>query len=155
MLNMFSYNWQVRDDWFDWSQQISIEELTQKRTGGMGSILHNLFHVIDCEQIWVNQMNGTPVIVEDINDISTLDEVIEFSNSTKLITQHFIQSLTPDYEKKIFVMKRRNGDTSSFTYGKIMRHIISHEIHHLGQLSVWSRELDIKPVSSDLLFRGL
>lgn len=36
MLNMFSYNWQVRDDWFDWSQQISIEELTKKRTGGMG-----------------------------------------------------------------------------------------------------------------------
>ena len=155
MLNMFSYNWQVRDDWFDWSQQISIEELTQKRTGGMGSILHNLFHVIDCEQIWVNQMNGTPVIVKDINDISTLHEVIEFSNSTKLTTQGFIQSWTPDCEEKIFEMKRRNGETSRFTYGKIMRHIISHEIHHIGQLSVWSRELDIKPVSSDLLFRGL
>ena len=112
MLDMFSYNWQVRDDWFDWSQQISIEELTQKRTGGMGSILRNLFHVIDCEQIWINQMNGTPVIVKDITDISTLHEVIEFSNSTKLITQGFMQSWTPDCEEKIFEMKRRNGDTS-------------------------------------------
>jgi uncharacterized damage-inducible protein DinB len=153
MLGMFSYNWQVREDWLNWSQQISIEELTKKRTGGMGSILHNLFHVIDCEQIWVNQMNGTPVILKDINGISTLDEVIEFSNSTKLITQRYIQSWTPECEEKIFELTRRNGDTSRFTYGKIMRHIISHEIHHIGQVSVWSRELAIKPVSSDLLFR--
>ncbi|WP_203246720.1 DinB family protein [Sporosarcina beigongshangi] len=153
MLNMFQYNWQVRDDWFEWSQQISIEELTQKRTGGMGSILQNLFHVIDCEQIWINQMNGTPVIMKDINGIFTLQEVIESSNSTKLITQGFMQSWTPDSEDKVFEMQRRNGTTSSFTYGKIMRHIISHEIHHVGQLSVWSRELAIKPVSSDLLFR--
>ncbi len=153
MLNMFLYNWQVRDDWFDSSQQISIEELTKKRTGGMGSILHNLFHVIDCELIWVNQMNGTPVIMKDINDISTLHGVKEFSNSTKLTTQAFIQSWNSDLEGKIFEMKKRNGDTSNFTYGKIMRHIISHEIHHIGQLSVWSRELDIKPVPSDLLFR--
>lgn len=98
-------------------------------------------------------MNGTPVIVKDINDISTLDEVMEFSNSTRLTTQGFIQSWTSDLEEKVFEMKRRNGDTSCFTYGKIMRHIISHELHHIGQLSVWSRELDIKPVASDLLFR--
>ncbi len=30
------------------------EELTKKRMGGMGSIPHNLYHVIDCEQIWIN-----------------------------------------------------------------------------------------------------
>ena len=153
MLDMFLYNWQVREDWFNWSRNIPIEELTKKRIGGMGSILHNLFHVIDCEQIWINQMHGTPVIMKNINDITNLNEVLEFSNSTRLTTQRFIQSWTPDLENKVFEMKRRNGDISTFTYGKIMRHIISHEIHHIGQLSVWSRELDLKPVSSDLLFR--
>ncbi|KAA0965231.1 hypothetical protein FQ087_02655 [Sporosarcina sp. ANT_H38] len=153
MLDMFSYNWQVREDWFNWSQNISIEELSKKRTGGMGSILHNLFHVIDCEQIWINQMNGTPVIIKDRNDIATLNDVLAFSNSTKLTTQRFIQSWTSEMERKVLEMKRRNGGTSSFTYEKIIRHIISHEIHHIGQLSVWSRELEIKPVSSDLLFR--
>lgn len=153
MLDMFSYNWQVREDWFNWSLNISIDELTKKRTGGMGSILHNLFHVIDCEQIWINQMNGTPVIIKNRNDIANLNEVIEFSNSTKLTTQRFIQSWTPELERKELEIKRRNGGTSNFTYEKIIRHIISHEIHHIGQLSVWSRELEIKPVSSDLLFR--
>src|SRR6185437_2910658 len=111
MFDMFLYNWQVREDWFNWSENIPIEELRKKRVGGMGSILHNLFHVIDCEQIWVNQMNGTPVIMKDRNDISNLNEVIEFSNSTKLTTQRFIQSWTPNLEERVFEMKRKNGDT--------------------------------------------
>ena len=36
MLDMFLYNWQVREDWFNWSRNIPIEELTKKRIGGMG-----------------------------------------------------------------------------------------------------------------------
>ena len=57
MLEMFLYNWQIRNDWFEWCLELSFEELTKKRIGGMGSILHNLYHVIDCEQLWINQMN--------------------------------------------------------------------------------------------------
>jgi len=53
------------------------------------------------------------------------------------------------------VVKSRNGTTNSFSFDKIITHILSHEIHHIGQLSVWSRELGLKPVSSDLLFRDL
>ncbi|PLR86418.1 hypothetical protein CVD25_07745 [Bacillus canaveralius] len=34
----------------------------------------------------------------------------------------------------------------SFPYKKVIQHVITHEIHHIGQLSIWSRELGIKPV---------
>ena len=50
-MDSFLYNWQIREEWFEWCETISLEELTKKRIGGMQSILHNLFHVIDCEQI--------------------------------------------------------------------------------------------------------
>ncbi len=37
-----------------------------------------------------------------------------------------------------------------------MRHLIAHEIHHIGQLSIWSREMGIEPVSASLIdFLGL
>ncbi|GAA0596811.1 hypothetical protein GCM10009001_11170 [Virgibacillus siamensis] len=48
-----------------------------------------------------------------------------------------------------------NGETFSFRYGEIMRHVIAHEIHHIGQLSVWSREIGRKPVTANLIDRGL
>ena len=152
---MFLYNWQIREEWFKWCEIISNEELTKKRIGGMGSIIHNLFHVIDCEQIWVNRMLGTPVLINDINTISTLNDVKNFSNLTKPVTQNFLTSFTSETEDKILVVKRKNGITKSISYDKIIKHIASHEIHHIGQLSVWSREIGLKPVSSDLIFRDL
>jgi len=152
---MFQYNWQIREDWFKWCETIPYEELTKKRMGGMQSIIHNLFHVIDCEQIWVNQMQGTPVIIKDINRISSLNDVKTFSDLTKPVTEGFIKSHTFEAEDRILVVKSRNGTTNSFSFDKIITHILSHEIHHIGQLSVWSRELGLKPVSSDLLFRDL
>lgn len=112
-------------------------------------------HVIDCEQIWVNQMQGTPVIIKEINRISSLNDVKTFSNLTKPATEGFIKSHTSEAGDRILVVKSRNGTTKSFSYDKIIAHIISHEIHHIGQLSVWSRDIGLKPVSSDLIFRDL
>lgn len=91
MVDMCLYNWQIREDWFIWCETISNEELMKKRIGGMSTILHNLFHVIDCEQIWVNQMQGAPVILKDINKVSTLEDVKVFSNLTNSVTLNFIQ----------------------------------------------------------------
>jgi uncharacterized damage-inducible protein DinB len=152
---MFLFNWQIREEWFKWCETITNEELTKKRIGGMGSIIHNLYHVIDCEQIWVNQMQGTPVIIKDINEISSLNDVKTFSHLTKPVTQNFIELYSSDAEKRILVVKKKNGTTKSISFDKIINHIISHEIHHIGQLSVWSREIGLKPVSSDLIFRDL
>lgn len=36
-----------------------------------------------------------------------------------------------------------------------MRHMIAHEIHHIGQLSVWAREIGKKPVSANLIGKEL
>ena len=78
MLDMFLYNWQVRDDWFEWCGHLPTEELLKKRVGGMGCILHNLYHVVDCEQIWINQLNNSDVIAKDISTITDLNHVIDF-----------------------------------------------------------------------------
>jgi uncharacterized damage-inducible protein DinB len=155
LLDLFLYNWQVRDDWFNWCKSIPQKELVTERNGGMGSILKNLVHVIDCELLWINHMLPEPQHYPEKDSISSLDEVIKYSDFTKKITEEFIYHLPDDYENKVITIKNNRGKTFSFTYGKIIRHIITHEIHHIGQLSIWSSELDLKPVSSDLIVREL
>jgi uncharacterized damage-inducible protein DinB len=49
----------------------------------------------------------------------------------------------------------RSGQTSTFTHGEILRHVIAHEIHHVGQLSVWARELNLTPPSANVIGRKL
>lgn len=53
---LFRYNWQVRDDWFKWCEQLSEGELLRKRVGGVGSILETLFHIVDVEYSWINAL---------------------------------------------------------------------------------------------------
>lgn len=154
MIDMFYYNWQVRDDWFHWCENLSTEELAKKRIGGMGSILKTLFHIIDGEQLWINQMNNTPVIQKNIDTILTLQDVKDFSHSTKSVVENFILSWEKEKEDRLLHIIKKDGTVLSFTYGKVIRHLISHEIHHIGQLSIWARELDRKPVNSDLIIRN-
>lgn len=150
---MFRYNWQVRDEWFTWCEALSLEELQQERVGGVGSILKTLYHVIDCEQLWINHMQNTPIIQSEINNISSLEEVMLYGKTTRTTTENFFEAWNPEMDRKILQITSKNGTIYSFPYGKVIRHIISHEIHHIGQLSVWARELGMKPISSDLIFR--
>lgn len=41
------------------------------------------------------------------------------------------------------------------THGEIIRHVIVHEVHHIGQLSICAREIGKEPVSANLRGRGL
>lgn len=153
MLDLFQYNWQVREDWFSWCESISEGDLHLSRIGGMGSIFNNLVHVIDCELLWVNSILEETHVYDAKASISSLDEVISYSNFAKAITLKLFQDQPDDFESRTVDIQNKKGQTFSFTYGKILRHILSHEIHHTGQLSVWSREIGLKPVNCDLLIR--
>lgn len=43
----------------------------------------------------------------------------------------------------------------SYYKGKILRHIVAHEIHHIGQLSIWSKDIGIPVVSSNFIGRAM
>ena len=153
MLSLFHYNWQVREDWFNWCQSIGEEEFHKERIGGMKSIREAFIHIVDCELIWLNSMIEEKIMYESHDIIRKLSDIRAYSAFVKSHTQKFIEQLPSDYENRIIKVKRRNGDVIKFTQKKILAHIITHEIHHIGQLSIRARELNLKPVSSDLIFR--
>ncbi|PYZ97678.1 hypothetical protein CR205_03535 [Alteribacter lacisalsi] len=150
LIDLFMYNWQVREDWFRWCEQLPPEELTKHRNGGMNSILHNLFHVISCEELWVCLMQNKPVPARQMREVKTLVEVKTYSEEIKAKTKVFMSSFEPG---RTLERTRRNGETISLSHGKVVRHIITHEVHHIGQISVWARDMGLKPVSTDLVFR--
>jgi uncharacterized damage-inducible protein DinB len=154
MIKLFQYNWQVREDWFDWCRQVPENELLRERTGGVGSILHTLFHIVDVEQSWINALREQPDIDYDFTSYATLDRVRQFSTACRPDIENFLQKWSPEMDMRTFT-RSRNGQSYSFKYGEVLRHVIAHEIHHVGQLSIWARELDLQPVSANLIFRGL
>ncbi|MDQ0232609.1 putative damage-inducible protein DinB [Metabacillus malikii] len=43
VIKFFEYNWQVRDEWLNWCNQLTTEDLLKERLGGVGSILYTFF----------------------------------------------------------------------------------------------------------------
>jgi uncharacterized damage-inducible protein DinB len=151
----FRYNWMVREDWYRWCEELSEEELLRNRTGGMGSILHTLFHIVDVEWSWIRLLQGKTDFQESFDSYKSLNKVRKLDAEFHLEVENFVNNWDASMENQLFYDTLQDGSIVTDTWGEIMRHTIAHEIHHIGQLSIWARELGKKPVSANLIGRGL
>ena len=150
MRKFFEYNWQIRDEWFDWCMQLTTDQLNKKRVGGTGSILYTLFHIIDVEYSWVRGIQGKEDIIYTFNDYETLEKVRALSVELRIEIADFLKT-NIDAKKHESVSVPWEQD--KYTADAILHHIVAHEIHHIGQLSVWSRELNLEPVQAHFIGR--
>lgn len=152
MIKLFHYNWMVRDEWFELFKQVSKEELLLNRIGGAGCILYTLFHIADVEYSWIRGMQGKPDIQVQYENYKTLELVKELSHSWIQETKAFLDSWSDDFDNQLVSVPWNEG---RYTQGEILRHVIAHEIHHMGQLSIWAREIGIQPISANVIGRSL
>lgn len=152
---LFKYNWMVREEWYRWCEEVEEVELLKERTGGVGSILHTLFHIADVEWSWIRILQEKSDFIGKFEDYNSLKLVRELDASFRQEVQQFVTEWDSNMENKLLHLPQRDGRVELFTWGEVMRHTLAHEIHHIGQLSVWSRELGRKPVSANLIGRGL
>ncbi|GEB32482.1 DinB family protein [Brevibacillus parabrevis] len=152
MKELFAYNWLVRDEWFAWCAKLPDEELLQKRVGGAGSILYTLFHVADVEYSWLRGVQGKPDVQLSYEEHQSLGQIKALSDEWREELREFLDSWTQASETEPV---RVEWSAEEYVKGEILRHVIAHEIHHMGQLSVWARELGRPPVSANFIGRGL
>lgn len=152
MIHLFNYNWVVRDEWLDLCRQVSYEELIRERVGGVGSILKTIFHVVDVEYSWIQALDGKSDPEPKYKDYMTLELVHKLSSDYRKEIKYFLNKWSSDMEYKEIIVP---WSDQVYYYGEVLRHVIAHEIHHIGQMSVWVKELGIKPVSANFIERGL
>jgi len=151
MQAFFQYNWMIREKWYEWCENVSEEELLRQRTGGMGSILKTLFHIIDVEWSWIRLLEEKTEFEEEFEQFNSLEKVKALDERFRPEVEAFVQAWQPAMENRPLVLPQRDGSVEILAAGEVMRHVIAHQIHHIGQLSVWSRELGLKPVSPNLI----
>ncbi|MGN7453957.1 DinB family protein [Paenibacillus pasadenensis] len=151
----FKYNWIVRDQWYEWCAQLPEEELVRERIGGMGSILKTLQHILDVEWSWIQQLREADFASEPVPWLATLAEVRELDRQYRSDIEPFILGWDDSMETRPMEDVASDGHVEQHAWGEVMRHVLAHEIHHIGQLSIWARELGLKPVSANLIGKGL
>lgn len=152
MKTLFYYNWQIRDEWFQVFEQIPAIELSRDRNAGVGSILKTLFHIIDVEYSWIRAIKNESDITFQFEDYNNLKSLRILSEKIRSEIKEFIDNWSNEMEYESVTPSWMD---KTFYKGEILRHILVHEIHHIGQLSIWSKELGITVVSSNFIGREL
>ena len=155
MQTFFHYNWMVREEWYQWCEQRTEEELLSKRIGGVGSILQTLFHIADVEWSWIRILQGKTDFQESFNDYKSLERVRRLDKKFRVEVEEFVNRWQGEWEQRLLQRTLPDGKEEIETWGNVMRHTIAHEIHHIGQLSIWSREIGAEPVSAHVIGRRL
>ncbi|MEQ5790764.1 DinB family protein [Muricauda sp. NFXS6] len=156
MKHLFTYNWMIRDEWFDLLADIPKKELTLSRTGGPGTILETLFHIVKVEHNWIRDLKERPISSTTYADMDDkLEKIRELSDRFHEEVREFVMEWDGSSEGRMLHLTGGNGNEIRCTYGEALRHIIVHEVHHIGQLSIWAREIGIPPVSSNLIHRRI
>ncbi len=153
MLFLFQYNWQVRNEWFDWCESLTEEALLRRQTGGMGSFLQTLFHIVDVEGSYIREMSGLADLTPKFEDYKTLKQIRELSEQYHEDAAHYLENWSAEMEQKAVSISWLEHE--ALTCGEILRHILTHEIHHVGQLSVWAKQMGKPVVSASYIGRGL
>ncbi|MCR8993560.1 DinB family protein [Brevibacillus laterosporus] len=150
MFTFFQYNWQVRDEWLEWCKQLTTEELMMNQVGGVDNILNTLLHIIDVEYSWIRAIRGEQDVALQCEDYHTIEKVKSLSDTCRTEHEGFLKTDVHVLLNTIVIVP---WDQGRFTVREILHHVIAHEIHHIGQLSVWARELHKQPVSASFLGR--
>lgn len=124
--------------------------MKKERTGGVGSILYTLFHIIDVEYSWLRGIQGKEDIVVEFADYDTPEKVKALSDRLRNEIAEFLSKDIDEFKNKVVYVP---WDENKYTVEEILHHIIAHEIHHIGQLSIWSRELELTPVPANFIGR--
>ena len=155
MTFFFKYNWMIRDEWFSLLGNVSQVELAKQRIGGTGSILRTLFHIIHVEHNWICDLKKVPILNLEYDSYSDdLDKIIQLSQELHGDVKSYIEKWNDSLEYKELELVEPWGKIHC-TYGEALRHIIAHEIHHIGQLSIWAREMGIEPISANLIHKEI
>ncbi|MBH5317658.1 damage-inducible protein DinB [Paenibacillus sp. GSMTC-2017] len=107
---------------------------------------------MDVEYSWIRAIYNQPDVSIDFGEDIDLNAVFELSLNLRKEIDEYLRTWTRSNEHEIV---NPSWMTEYFKKGEILRHLIAHEIHHIGQLSIWAREQSITPVSPSFIGRNI
>ena len=125
----------VRTDLFTTIDKFSDDELTFTPFKGSWPVGQIMLHIADCEDNWlygVVQQQIQPWIFYNLSDYPNKASIKQLLDRAHLNTIVFLDRLgESDLDKKY-----PTTDGQSYRLGWIIWHVLEHEIHHRGELSL-------------------
>lgn len=149
---LFDYNAWANQRSLDAAAALSAEDFIKPLGSSFSSVRDTLAHIWGAEWLWLERFQGiSPTSMPDVaqfNDLSALQT--RWQHDQQLL-QKFVTALTLDDLDRIHEYRTLNFGAYKNPLWQSMQHLVNHGTYHRGQIATMLRQLNAKPLSSDLI----
>jgi len=147
---LFDHNLTCRESLLDTLEQVNTEDFVKDRGVGKGSMRNILVHLVNTEKSWISFLDSrgsTDIEPESLDNVQSIRDIWSGVHEE---TREFMDRLGEDQLLHVKSVKWDN-QTVSFTVGKVLMHVATHETHHRGVLTALIRQQGIDPPGFDMI----
>ena len=147
---LISHNVACREPLLRTLEKLSPDQLTEDVDVGRSSIKNILIHLVDTEMYWISLLKGLKEFHLRPTDFKDIQSIREKWCEVESQTLEYIENLPEEhlYHVRNVVWGER---TVSFTIGKALVHMATHETHHRGLLIGLIRLFGLEPPDVNML----
>ena len=151
--NLYEFNYWAKSRIVSVVETLTHEQYTKDLGSSHGGIHGTLVHSMGAEEIWLKRWKGeSPSSLYKPEDFPTFDEVNNHWDMVEHEMMGFCHTLKTDHDiTKIISYKDMKGNEYSQPLYQMMQHLINHSSYHRGQVVTMLRQLDVKPIGTDMI----
>ncbi len=148
---LHAYNAWANNRIFENVENLPAEQYLKDMKSSHGGIHGTLVHLVGAEKVWLERFTGNVQPFLKAVEIPNAAELKKIWEKTGFDTAKWLGMMSDKKLNEIFEMKTLKGDVYRHVYWQAFQHVVNHSSYHRGQIITMLRQIDAKPVSTDLI----
>jgi uncharacterized damage-inducible protein DinB len=149
---LYDYNSWANHRTLDACAPLSEEQFTRDLRSSFRSVRDTLTHIMLVEWLWLERWHGrSPDKFPPATDFPTLESVRRRWPEVERDLLEYIASLAQQDLDRVVSHKTVAGVSQAAPLWQMLQHLVNHGTYHRGQVATMLRQLDAKPISTDLI----
>jgi uncharacterized damage-inducible protein DinB len=131
------------------ARALTTEELAKDLGNSYRGVGGTLEHIFQADRVWLSRVEGTPrATLFDPEETWTLDSLEEQWGDVAARWRAWAERI--DDFGAILHYKNLAGQSQELPLWQVVMHLVNHATYHRGQVTTMLRQLDHKPIATDL-----
>ncbi|MFW9850468.1 MAG: DinB family protein [Candidatus Thorarchaeota archaeon] len=145
---LIEHNNTCREPLLDSLRQLENDDFTQNL--GSSSIRDILVHLMNSEIYWISLLNNLESVPLNPDEFADVETIARTWKKIERETREFVSEQTDISLQHVKTM-RWGDSTVSFTIGKALVHMATHEVHHRGFIIGILRQMGHEPPNVNMI----
>ena len=149
---LYDYNAWANRRALDSAAPLTVGQFIKPLGSSFSSVRDTLAHIWGSQWVWLERFQGrSPAALPDLDQFPDLSSLRARWDDDEERLQEFVSSVTQkDLDKVISYRTMKFGEYQNPLW-QSMQHMVNHSTYHRGQIATLLRQLDARPLSTDLM----